>query len=168
VAPTSPGVTDLGWSADGRALFELTPHGLWLRHLHLDKLADSVNIGKAQRVPLPAGAVMRAVAFAPHRRTIAALLEQRGRANEPRSEALLIDANGGPPRRLFAVSGHLDQLAWSPDGSRLLLAWPAANQWLFVPTGTRGHLQAIGNISSVFSPGLHGRAPFPRIEGWCC
>jgi len=80
----------------------------------------------------------------------------------------LIDTNSGPPRRFFAVSGRLSQLAWSPDGDRLLLAWPAADQWLFLPAGGRGHLQAIGNIASVFSPGRRGQAPFPRIEGWCC
>ncbi len=168
VAPTSPGVDALDWSADGRALLELSPHGLWLRHLHLSKLADGIQLGAPRRVPLPANAIVRAAAFAPHRRTIAALLERRAQANEPRSEALLINGDGGPPRRLFAVSGHLDQLAWSPDGDRLLLAWPAADQWLFTSTGARGHLQAIGNVSSVFSPGRQGQAPFPQIEGWCC
>lgn len=164
----STGVKALDWSADGGALLELTSHGIWLRHLRLDKLADRVRLSAPRRVPLPVGAVVRAAAFAPHRRTIAALLERRGRANEPRSEALLIDANGGPSRRLFTVSGHLDQLAWSPDGSRLLLAWRAADQWLFLPANGRGHLQAIGNIASVFSPGLRGQALFPQIEGWCC
>jgi hypothetical protein len=164
----SAGVTTLGWSADGRALLELTPNGLWLRHLHLDKLADRVRLGAPRRIPLPADAVVRAAAFAPHRQTIAALLERRAGASEPRSEALLIDPNGGPPRRLFAVSGHLNQLAWSPDGSRLLLAWPAADQWLFLPVSGRGRLQAVGNIASVFSPGHRGQALFPRIEGWCC
>jgi hypothetical protein len=167
-APTSPGVTDVGWSADGRALLELTPHGLWLRHLHLDKLADRIRLGAPRRLPLPATAVVRAATFAPHRRTIAVLLERRGGAGAPHSEALLVDTDGGPTRRLFGVSGRLNQLAWSPDGSRLLLAWPAADQWLFIPTGGRGHLQAIGNISSVFSPGHGGQAPFPQIEGWCC
>jgi hypothetical protein len=167
-ASASPGVTTLGWSADGRNLLELSPQSLWLRHLHLAKLADGVNIGKAQRVPLPADAVVRAAAFAPHRNTIAALLERRGQTGAPRSETLLVGVGGGPPRRLFAVSGHLSQLAWSPDGDRLLLAWPAADQWLFMPTNGRGHLRAIGNIASVFSPGHRRRAPFPRIEGWCC
>lgn len=164
----SVGVTALGWSADGRALLEFSPHGLWLRRLRLGKLADRVRLGKAQRVPLPADAALRAASFAPQGRTIAALLERHAPANAPRSEALLIDANNGPPRRLFAVSGHLGQLTWSPDGSRLLLAWPAADQWLFLPTSGRGHLQAIGNVASVFSPGLRGQAPFPQIEGWCC
>jgi hypothetical protein len=167
-AAASPGVTALDWSADGRALLEFTPHGIWLRRLHLDKLADAVRLGAPQRVPMPAGTVVRAAAFAPRRRTIAALLERHAPTGAPRSEALLIDANGGPPRRLFAVSGRLNQLAWSPDGSRLLLAWPAADQWLFLPVGERGRLQAIGNIASVFSPGHHGQALFPQIEGWCC
>jgi hypothetical protein len=167
-APTSPGVTALGWSADGRALLEISPRGLWLRYLQLDKLADLIQLGAPRRVPLPTDAAVRAAAFAPHRRTIAALLERHGGTNEPRSEALLIDADGGPPRHLFAVSGRLSQLAWSPDGSHLLLAWPAADQWLFLPIKGRGHLQAIGNIASVFSPGHRGPALFPQIEGWCC
>jgi hypothetical protein len=163
----SPGVTALGWSADGHDLLEASSRGLWLRHLRLDKLAAGLRLGNARPVPLPASAIVRMAAFAPRGRTIAVLVERHGRAGVPRSEALLIDADGGPPRRLFAVSGQLSQLAWSPDGSRLLLAWPAADQWLFVPVG-RGRLQAIGNIASVFSPGSRGRAPFPQIEGWCC
>jgi hypothetical protein len=167
-ASASPGVTALDWSADGRNLLELSPRGLWLRSLRIEKLAGGIRLGSAQRVPLPAGAIVRTAAYAPRRQTIAALVERRGGAGTPRSEALLIDANGGPQRRLFAVSGHLSQLAWSPDGSRLLLAWPAADQWLFLPTGGRGHLQAIGNIASIFSPGLRSQATFPGIEGWCC
>jgi hypothetical protein len=166
--PASAGVTTLGWSADGRFLLESTPHGLWLRQLHLDKLADRIRLGAPRRVQLPAGAVVPAAAFAPRGHTIAALLERRAQEGEVRSEALLTDPNGGPPHRLFAVSGHLNQLAWSPDGSRLLLAWPAADQWLFLPADGRGHLRAIGNVSSVFSPGLSRQASFPQIEGWCC
>jgi hypothetical protein len=165
---SSPGATAIGWAADGRALLEVSPRALWLRRLQLGKLAASFRLGDAQRIPLPAGAIVRAAAFGPRQRTIAALLERRSRAGAPRSEALLVEAGGGPPRRLFAVSGRLTQLAWSPDGSRLLLAWPAADQWLFLPAGGRGHLRAIGNIASIFSPGHRGRVPFPRIEGWCC
>jgi hypothetical protein len=167
-AAAAPGVTALSWSADGRVLLELTPRGLWLRHLHLDKLADRIRLGAPRRVPLPPAAIVRAAAFAPHRDTVATVLERHAGADEPRSEALLIDAHGGPPRRLFAVSGHLNQLTWSPDGRRLLLAWPTADQWLFLPVGGRGHLQAIGNIASVFSPGNRGGAPFTQVEGWCC
>jgi dipeptidyl aminopeptidase/acylaminoacyl peptidase len=165
---SSPGVTALGWAADGRALLEIAPHGLWLRRLQIDKLADSVRLGTARRIPLPGGAIVRAAAFAPGRRTIATLLERRIRTAAPRSEVLLIDPDGGPPRRLFAVSGRLTQLVWSPDGSRLLLAWPAADQWLFLPVGERGHLRAIGNIGAAFSPGGGGPTTLPPVAGWCC
>lgn len=167
-ASVSPGVTALGWSADGRNLLELSSRGVWLRSLRIEKLAGGIRLDKARPVPLPVDAVVRTATFAPRGRTIAALVERHGQQGTPRSEALLIDANGGPPRRLFAVSGRLSQLAWSPDGSRLLLAWPAADQWLFIPTNGHGHLQAISNIASVFSPGLRSQATFPRIEGWCC
>lgn len=165
-ASASPGVTALGWSADGRTLLEVSPRGIWLRPLRIEKLAGGIQLGDSRRIPLPTDATVRTAAFAPHGRSIAALVERRDPKGAPRSEALLVDGNRAP-RRLFAVSGRLTQLAWSPDGSRLLLAWPAADQWLFQPVG-RGHLQAIGNISSIFSPGLRGRAPFPRVEGWCC
>lgn len=167
-APASSGVTALGWSADGRSLLEMSPRGIWLRPLRIEKLAGGIRLGNPHRVPLPAGATVRTAAFAAHQRMIAALVERHGRAGALRSEALLIDTDGGPPRGLFAVSGRLSQLAWSPDGSHLLLAWPAADQWLFLPIEGRGHLRAVGSISSVFSPGLRGHAPFPRIEGWCC
>jgi len=165
---SSPGITAIDWAAGGRILLEASPRGLWLRHVRLAKLAESFRIGGAQRIALPAGAFLRSAAFAPQGQGVAVLLERRSRTGAPRSEALLIDTSGGAPRRLFAVSGRLSQLAWSPDGSRLLIAWPAADQWLFLPLGGRGHLQAVGNISSIFSPGHRGRAPFPSIEGWCC
>ncbi|MGH2974338.1 MAG: hypothetical protein ACRDLL_05645 [Solirubrobacterales bacterium] len=164
----SPDVAALGWAADGRSLLEISRRALWLRPLRIAKLADRVRLGNARRIPLPANAVVLSAAFAPQGHTIAALLERRDQANAPRSEAILIDAAGGPPRRLFSVSGRLNQLAWSPDGHRLLLAWPAADQWLFLPVREKARLQAIGNIASIFSPGHRGQTLFPRIEGWCC
>jgi Tol biopolymer transport system component len=162
----SPGVTSLSWSHDGRELLEIARGGLWLREVRPGKLAFDLA-DTAHRVELPAGAVVRAASFAPQRRTIAVLLERRSAAG-PRSEVLLLSPAGGSPRRLFAVSGRLTELAWSPDGRRLLLAWPAADQWLFVPVRRGPRLRAIGDISGVFSPGHVDRAAFPRVEGWCC
>jgi hypothetical protein len=71
------------------------------------------------------------------------------------------------PRVLFRTPGRLSELAWSPDGERLLIAWPDADQWLFVPADGSGRVQAIGDVAAQFAPG--GRAAaFPQIEGWCC
>jgi len=67
---------------------------------------------------------------------------------------------------LLTVPGSLGQVEWSPDGRRVLAAWPGANQWLFLPLG-HGRGQAIANIQRAFSPGGAPTA-FPVIEGWCC
>jgi hypothetical protein len=164
----SPGVLGLGWSADGHKLIEISRDGLWIRDVRMSKLTSSVRLDPARRIPLPPAAVVRAAAFSPRGGTIAVLLDRSLGPGPPRSEALLIDPAGGPARRLFSVSGHLTQLAWSPDGRRLLLAWPAANQWLFVPTGGGARLRAIGDIAAVFAPGKARRASYPSVEGWCC
>jgi hypothetical protein len=168
VAGASPGVVGLSWSANGHRLVEISRRDLWLRDVRMSKLAASLRLGAARRIPLPAAAVIRAAAFSPRGRTIAVLLDRSLGPGPPRSEALLIDPAGGPARRLFGVSGHLTELAWSPDGRRLLLAWPAADQWLFVPTEGGARLRAIGEIAAVFAPGNASRATYPRVEGWCC
>jgi hypothetical protein len=160
-------VTGLSWSRDGGKLLEIARRGLWLRDVRIGKLAGFFQLGAAARVELPAAALVRGAAFAPRGRAVAILLERRTAAG-PRSEALLTDPSGGPARRIFAVSGRLTELAWSPDGRRLLLAWPAADQWLFVPIKGSARLRAVGDIAAVFAPGNASRATYPRVEGWCC
>lgn len=163
-----PGTTGLDWSRDGGELLEISRHGLRAREVQADKLAGGLRLGAARQIPLPPAALVRAAAYAPRGRAIAVLLERPAKSGPPRSEAIVVNAGGGFERRLFAVSGRLAELAWSPDGRRLLLAWPAADQWLFVPTGKGARLRAIGDVSAVFAPGQAGRVPFPRVEGWCC
>jgi hypothetical protein len=167
VSAASPGVTGLSWSRDGRELLEVSRRGLWLREVGVGKLAGVFRLGAADRLDLPATVTIRTAAFAPRGRTVAVLIERQSAAR-PRSEALLISPSGGPAKRIFAVSGRLTELAWSPDGRRLLLAWPAADQWLFVPVARGASLRAIGGVSAVFAPGRSARAPFPQIKGWCC
>jgi hypothetical protein len=167
-AAATPGATGLSWSRDGEELLEVTRRGAWVRGVRIDKLAAGLRLGPAERLPLPANAMVRAAAYSPRGDELAVLLGRSSRTGTPRSEAILVDPDGGPARRLFSVSGRLTELAWSPNGSRLLLAWPAADQWLFVPTAKAPRLRAIGNVAGVFSPGTPGQALFPRIEGWCC
>ncbi|MDX6603320.1 MAG: hypothetical protein QOF13_2522 [Solirubrobacterales bacterium] len=165
---SSPGVVGLDWSANGHRLIEFSRGDLWLRDIRMSKLASSLRLGTARRIPLPAAGVVRAAAFSPRGHTIAVLLDRSLGPGPPRSEALLIDPAGGPARRLFGVSGHLTELAWSPDGRRLLLVWPAADQWLFVPVAGGARLRATGGVSAVFSPGHPAMARFPQVGGWCC
>ncbi|MGZ4438862.1 MAG: hypothetical protein ACXVZN_00635 [Gaiellaceae bacterium] len=63
-------------------------------------------------------------------------------------------------RTIFRGTGVFSQLASSPDGRWLLIAWPTANQWVFVRSHPRKIVGA-ARISGQFGG-------FPRIEGWCC
>jgi hypothetical protein len=65
-------------------------------------------------------------------------------------------------RVVFRGAGELRDLTWSPDGHWLLVAWPTADQWLFVRADGRG-IRAVSNISEQFRS-----RSFPRVDGWCC
>lgn len=70
-------------------------------------------------------------------------------------------------RTLFAGPGRFTDVAWSPDGEWLLLAWRDADQWLFIrPSDEKP--SPISNISRQFDPGEPSMPPFPRLDGWCC
>jgi hypothetical protein len=66
-------------------------------------------------------------------------------------------------RIIFQGTGHIDSLAWSPDGRWLLLSWRTADQWLFARTTGAPRIRAVASISAQF----HSRS-FPRLAGWCC
>lgn len=76
-----------------------------------------------------------------------------------RSRVLVVGEPGG---RVFSGRGSLSQLAWSPDGRWLLIAWPAADQWVIV-RADHGSIRALSRIAQQFRS--HS---FPRVEGWCC
>jgi hypothetical protein len=90
--------------------------------------------------------------FRPGTRELA-LLRQRGQVSE------LVVAG----RVLFRGTGEFRDLAWSPDGTWVLVTWPTADQWVFVrATGAR-RIVAVSDITRQF-----GGGGVPRIEGWCC
>ena len=51
----------------------------------------------------------------------------------------------------------------SPDGRWAVVAWPDADQLVFTPTGGRGQIRAVSNVSAQFRS-----RTFPTISGWCC
>jgi hypothetical protein len=63
-------------------------------------------------------------------------------------------------RTFFNGSGVLSQLVSSPDGRWLLLAWPTANQWVFVRLQPR-KIVGVSRVTQQF-----GRSA--TIQGWCC
>jgi len=166
-AEALPGSTGMEWAPDDSALLEISPRTLRLREVELGKLIERVRLGPPRNVSLPQRADVVDAALSPDGNAIAVLLSLGG-ARTPRSAVIVTDPTGAPSRTLLRTPGRLSELAWSPDGSRLLIAWPEADQWLFVPTEARGRVRAIGDISRQFAPGTSGTASFPQVAGWCC
>jgi hypothetical protein len=81
------------------------------------------------------------------------------------SEVLLLDASRlrARPRRVFAGSGALASVDWSPNGRWLLVAWEDADQWVFVRVVGARRIAAVSNITAQFRS-----SRFPRVDGWCC
>lgn len=164
-APALRRITWMEWGAGGRAILEASPEGVGLREVRIRKLAPGPALGKGQMLPLPAGADLVDAVLAPQREAVALVLT-RPSPSGTRSSVVVFGPGRERPRRLLSVPGDLGEVAWSPDGRRLLIAWPDADQWLFLPLG-RGRGRAVSGISAAFAPGE--RVPsFPRLEGWCC
>ena len=72
---------------------------------------------------------------------------------------------GARDRVLFRADGRFTRLRFSPSGRWLLVAWPLADQWVFLrpgATGARRVLAAPGVTRRIGSRG------FPQLSGWCC
>lgn len=163
-APALDRITWMNWADGGRKILEASPEALRWRPIWPAGNPSRPAAGKAHPLPLPSGASVVDAALAPDRPLVAAAVtywKKHGTYSE-----VLVFSPGGKRRSLLKAPGSLGQVVWSPDGRRLLVAWPGANQWLFLPLG-RGRGRAIANISRAISP--DGRpTSFPRVEGWCC
>jgi WD40-like Beta Propeller Repeat len=114
-----------------------------------------------KELDLAAGVVAQRAAFSPDGRTVALLRRQSGL-----SEVRLLSVRGRSwnERAGAPVSGGFSTLEWSPDGRWLLLAWPTADQWLFV---SPSRVLPVSGIGRAFASGP-GWAFFPTLGGWCC
>ncbi len=156
-AGTTAAPTALGWTRDGSQLFVL----------HRDSLQVLDGAGRQiWRTEFPPGRVATAATFVPGTEAIAAVLE--GSGAQRTSELVFVARRGGGvvKRRLFTGTGRFQGLAASPDGRELLLGWPTADQWLFIPTLYSNRIDAVDNIRRQFGTGRTGG--FPRVDGWCC
>jgi hypothetical protein len=141
--PESGGIRALTWSDDGSRLLVLGDHSVSVYS------ASGRVIG---RTPTPG--VATAAAFAPHSHRFAVTVGEA---------LLLVDADTlkFPSRPLFTGAPALGNAAWSPNGKWLLIAWPAADQLVFVRVGPRPKLDAVSNVSRQFLS-----RTFPDIAGW--
>ncbi|MEA2423166.1 MAG: hypothetical protein QOF55_2265 [Thermoleophilaceae bacterium] len=150
--PLPPRPRTLSWSGDGQRLLVATGRALVL----LDGAGRVVR-----RIAARGRATLAAAAFAPAGRRIA-VVRRRGGA----SELALIE--GGRERLLFAGAGQLGGVTWSPDGRWLLVAWPTADEFLFVRTSGPARVEAAQGVAGEFDPRATGVAGDPLPAGWCC
>ena len=67
----------------------------------------------------------------------------------------------GDGRTLFNGTGVFEQVAWSADGTWLVVAWPTADQLVFVQPGSDRRLRAVSDVSRQFRT-----RSFPRVDSW--
>jgi hypothetical protein len=138
VFATAPGPvpTRLAWSSDGRRLLAVSPRRLRVYDPEGHEVASlSASLADA--------------AFLPDGQRIALLRRTRVGTS--------VELLGG--RVLYRAEGELTEIVPSPDGRHLLVAWPAADQWVFVPTAG-GQVEAVANLADQLGGG------FPSVGGW--
>jgi hypothetical protein len=140
-----PAIRKLEWSANGRGLIAVSPQ-------------STVEYGRGGNALLVLRRDWQTAAYGPSGYGLAYTVRRLGRKT-----AVIADG-----RTLFVAKGDLRELAWSPNGRWLVVAWPAADEWLFVRTTGVHKVVAVSGIGREFDPGGAGAPSFPRIAGWCC
>jgi hypothetical protein len=145
-------VAGLEWSRDGTLLLVRGPRSL--RVLGGDGGVRFDLLG-------PNAAAVVAAALGPDGRSLA-FVQRPGE----RSDVWLIPElrpDGSAARRVFVGEGGLTDLAWSPNGRWLLVAWHEADQWVFVRVAGKRRIEAVSNVTEQLETDT-----FPSLAGWCC
>lgn len=148
---------DLDWTRDGSQLLVLYGDSIRI----LDPEGHEIRSGR-----LAPGQEAVSGAFLPGSETV--VVSMRAENGRPRGKLALAAPFGNEfsKRTIFTGSGRLTGLAVAPNGRRILVGWPRADQWLFIPTTRTNRIEAVGNIRRQFEAGANGA--FPRVDGWCC
>ena len=146
----------LAWSTDGRRLF-VGARG------SDERVYDTSGrlVRRFVRSPL----AVSSAAFAPSGHRLAWIESDR---EIGRSSVVVVDVDTGRRRTLLQTGERFADLAWSPDGTWLVVTVPQADQWLFLRTKGPHELRAVSGVSREFDPGGTGPAATPRLAGWCC
>lgn len=161
----------LEWGGRGDVMLEASRQRVRLRPVAPGP-PGRAGLGTPRAFHLPAGETVEDVALSPDGAKVAALLGRRSDTGGRRTDLMIFDSRHRAPVRLLSVPGRLSQLAWAPQGGRLLVGWPRLDEWLFLPVRpVEG--QAMTGVAAAFAAGDHSAAGnqaarFPRVVGWCC
>ena len=152
-------VRALSWSADGRLALVQSADGL--------RLADP-GANRVARVRLPSGDRAVAAAWAPRGRRLAVVA--RGASGDL---TRVLVAQGGiriADRPVFTTTGRLTSPACSPDGSRVLVRWTDADEWLLLPATPRRRRSGAARAPGIVAIARVARrfGGTPAVRGWCC
>jgi hypothetical protein len=152
----------LQWSADGNRLLLLTRDGARVLSAS-GQTETTIKLGGANR--LISGSI------APDGKKVALVRSQGVQI------AHLAAGTTAPGAALSSVlpGGGIRDVTWSPNSRWLLISWPTANEWVFLATGQRPHLEATSRIAQRFGHRTTGRlahrsasTELPELDGWCC
>ncbi len=143
---------ELAWSADGRRLYV---------NLHRSLAIYDASGRRTGRIWMPGRQTVST--FAPARSgTLVAVARH---ALSGRSSEVALVGPGAAPRVLFRADGRFTRLRFSPNGRWLLVAWPLADQWVFLRPGTTGVRRVLAAADVTRRLGGPG---FPQVSSWCC
>jgi dipeptidyl aminopeptidase/acylaminoacyl peptidase len=143
---------ELAWSADGRRLYV---------NLHRSLAIYDASGRRTGRIWMPGRQTVST--FAPPRSGTLVAVARRAATGQASEVALM--APGAAPRVLFRADGPFTRLRFSPSGRWLLVAWPSADQWVFLRPGATGARRVLAAANVTRRLGASG---FPQVSGWCC
>jgi hypothetical protein len=141
------------------------PHGFILAYVAAGGAVHAVDADTGERVPVTRND-RRRLSPAPSTPRVDRALSPDGMqiANVEHvgaSDRLIVTHRGGGGEVLFFAKSHLTGPTWSPDGTWLLIGWPAADQWLFVNADHPKDVRPFDAISRQFDS-----KRFPQVSGW--
>jgi hypothetical protein len=139
----------IAWSADGTRLYA---------RLHRSIAVYDARGRRISRIRMPGRQTVTTFLPAPRGHLVAV-----ARRDRTASEVALMGGNRNDV--LFRADGRFTRLGFSPNGRWLLVAWPLADQWVYLRPGAAGttRVQAAPRVSRRF-----GSRGFPQLQGWCC
>ena len=149
-SPAAP--VDLDWTRDGSQLLVL----------HRDSTQGARPAGRRDPAnELSPGRIATrsaAPSFRARRRSRASSDAERAGARAASCSSATSATRSRSGRSSPAAAGSTG-LAVAPNGRRILVGWPRADQWLFIPTRRTNRIEAVGNIRRQFGAGENGVIP---------